>query len=428
MSTGTTHVPAQRQAQIGMLREGGHRSPTVTFIPEPETEPLFCPMISVDDHALEPFGLFETRVPSDMQERAPRVVRSDDGTPWWHIDDLRFPIHMANGAIGRVMEEWGSFASDYDEFREGAWNSAVRVKDLDQGGIWASLCFGSLVWGFAGYRFSQMREPEVGLASLRAWNDWMIDEWCGAAPERFIPCQLPWLRDPEVGAEEIRRNASRGFKAVSFSEAPSGVGFDDIYQPSWDPFFRACEETDTVINLHVGSSGTRHQPSPSSGDAVAVALFPVSGIFTLIDWIFAHIPVKYPRIKIALSEAGVSWVPMAIERLSRAHRQSGAVGRSWPADAPTPMELVQRNFFFTSIEDPSGMQMLDIIGDDNVMVECDYPHFDSTWPAAQAMIRSMCSSLPPERVRKVCFENAARVYRHTRPPAWMIESSEVGGE
>jgi len=401
------------------------RSETVTFIDEPATEPLFCPLISVDDHALEPANLFEGRLPQRLQDRAPYVEPAADGAPWWMIDGVRLPITLLNGASGRVMSEWLPVASDFDELRAGCFDSQARLADLDQAGVWASLCFGSTIWGFAGTRFSIMSDPEVGLACLRAYNDWMLEEWCGVAPERYIPCQLPWLRDGEVAADEIRRNAERGFKAVSFSENPEGLGFPNIYDPFWDPFLRACEETETVVNLHVGSSGTRHRPCSASPESVSIALFPVSGILALVDWIYAGVPLRFPKLTIALSEAGVSWVPMAIERLRRAYRHAEGFGRGWPKDAPTPVELVHRNFVFTSIEDPSGFRMLDLIGEDRVMVETDYPHFDSTWPACQAMIRDQLSGMDPNTIRKLCFENAARIYRHPAPPTEMIATAEV---
>ncbi len=402
------------------------RDHVVTFLDEPVPEPLFCPIISVDDHALEPPSLFEGRLPARLQPHAPFVKRSSDGAAWWVIEGRRTPILMANGASGRPMREWGLIASDYAEFRAQVADPALRVGDMDATGVWASLCFGSIVWGFAGTRFSHMADADLGLACLRAYNDWMLEEWCGAAPERYIPCQLAWLRDPEVAASEVRRNAGRGFRAVSFSENPEGLGFPNVYDRVWDPFFRACEETDTVVNLHVGSSGSTAAACSSSVESVATALFPVSGIKALIDWIYSGVPVRFPKLTIALSEAGISWVPMAYERLIRAHRQSVGIGKTWFDGAPTPLEVAQRNFVFTSIEDPSGFRMLDVIGERNVMVETDYPHFDSTWPECQAMIRRELSHLPDATVRAVCFENAARVYRHPLPPASMLGSSHVG--
>ncbi len=406
-------------------RQYGRGRP-VTFIDEPEPEKLFCPIISVDDHSLEPGDLFQSRLPAKFTDRAPHLGPGEEGAPWWVIEDVQVPIGMLNGAAGRPMTEWAPSAARFDEMREGVWDSKARLHDMDITGVWASLCFGSVIWGFAGTRFSRMSDPELGQACLRAYNDWMLEEWCGADRNRYIPCQLPWLLDPKVGGEEIHRNAERGVHAVSFSENPEGLGFPHIYDQVWDPFFAACEETDTVINLHVGSSGTMHKPSSVSVPAVQTALFPVSGLEALVDWVYSGVLLRFPKLQVALSEAGISWVPMALERLKRAHRQAVGEGRGWPADAPTPVELVQRNFVFTSIEDPSGFRMLDLIGEDRVMVETDYPHFDTSWPKSQELIRSELADLTPERIRKVCYENAARIYRHPLPPAEMIAASEVG--
>jgi predicted TIM-barrel fold metal-dependent hydrolase len=270
-----------------------------------------------------------------------------------------------------------------------------------------------------------MRDPEVGLASLRAYNDWMLEEWCGTDRDRLIPCQLSWLRDPEVGAAEIRRNAALGVTSVSFSENPEGLGFPNVYGTHWDPVFRACSETGTVINLHVGSSGSAAVVSSGSGADVTVALFPMSAFGAALDWIYARIPIRFPDLKIALSEGGASWVPVLIERLERSWRQRDA-SDVWTSSDPHPADLLRRNFYFCSIEDPLAFARLDAIGEDKVMVETDYPHNDSSWPGVQALLRSeLAGVLAPDKIRKVCYENAATLYRHPLPPTEMIARSEV---
>ncbi|HEX9546000.1 MAG TPA: amidohydrolase family protein [Acidimicrobiales bacterium] len=390
------------------------RSASVTLTPDPQPEPLFSPIISVDDHALEPPNLFEGRLPSAMRDRVPYLETDDVGLQWWVIDDVRVPILMGNASAGRDPREWSASGVTYDEVRPATWDAKARVHDMDLMGVWAQLCFGSLIWGFAGWRFSRQPDQAFGLACMRAYNDWMLEVWCGAAPDRYIPTQLPWLADPVIAAAEIRRNAGRGFKAVSFSENPEPLGFPNIYDRSWDPFFAACQETGTVVNLHVGSSSAVQRPCSSSAVDVVVALFPISGLQAMVDWIYAEVPTRFPGLIIALSEAGCSWVPMAIERLDRAKRHD--LGGGWPGRDMTAIELVRRNFMFTSIEDPSAFQRLDLIGEDNVMIETDYPHVDGTWPSCQSMIRSQLQHLPGDVVRKVCLENAARVYDVPLPP------------
>jgi predicted TIM-barrel fold metal-dependent hydrolase len=273
--------------------------------------------------------------------------------------------------------------------------------------------------------FAGMADRAAGLAAVRAYNDWVVEEWCAAAPERFIPCQVPWLADPADAAVEIRRNAAQGFKAVSFSENPSALGYPSIYTGHWDEYFAACEETDTVLCLHVGSSGAVTCTTVDAPLAVPVALFPLNGIQALVDWVFSKVLLRFPGLKITLSEAGASWVPMAIERIRRAHRQRESADY-WTAADPDPEEIVHRNFWFASIEDPSAFRLLDVIGEDKVMVESDYPHCDTSWPETQDLVRGQLAHLPLETVRKVCYENAAALYRHPLPSDEFVGGTELG--
>lgn len=411
-------------ASRDLFRVGDPTAP-LTLLPEPEPRPTWCPIVSADDHLLEPPTLFQDRLPVALRDRAP-YIEEFDGRPYWIIAGKKVAISGTNGASGRPMTELLQLTLRWDEMRPGVADVHERVRDMDLNGVWASLCFPATPFGFAGKRLSAM-DPEVGLACVRAYNDWVIEEWCAPFPERFISCQLPWLADPVVAADEVRRNAARGFRTVSFSENPEALGFASLYSGDWDPFFRACEETETVISLHTGSSGHVHRPSIDSPVPVVVALFPLNGFSALIDWIYAKIPVRFPDLKIVLSEAGASWVPMAIERLARAYRQRES-SSDWLASDPNPVDLVRRNFWFTSIEDPSAFRNLDLIGIDRVMVETDYPHADSTWPDTQALLERDLAHLPIDQIRKICFENACAVYRHPAPPDEVLLASTMGEE
>jgi len=414
---GASRIVAGRRSERGR----------VSLLPEPPPEPIWCPVISADDHLVEPETLFVGRLPSRLADAGPLVRHDPDGIPWWDVDGQRREIMMMNGPVGRPFEEWGSAAAKFEDFRPGVVDAKARVKDMDICGVWASLPFPSMVWGFAGSRFAQMGDPELGFACMRAYNDWLLEEWCGSAPDRFIASQLTWLKDVDVAAAEIRANAARGFKAVSFSENPEGQDMPSIHTGYWDPFFAACEETDTVINLHVGSRGGINTGSTDSPAEVTIALFPVSGIITLADWMFSRVPLRFPGLKVALSEGGLSWVPMLLERFRRAYRQAEASTLWGPGD-PDPVEIVHRNFFFTSVEDPMGFQHLDLIGEDNVMVEMDYPHGDSTWPGMQALVADQLRGLEVSVVKKICFANASRIYRHPGPPPEMLAGAGLERE
>jgi predicted TIM-barrel fold metal-dependent hydrolase len=378
----------------------------------------------VDDHLLEPLDLFES-VPQKHRDAVPQVVPGPDGVLHWQVDGKLLPIAGINAAMGRPMSQWIVPSMSYDDMRPAIYDVDARVRDMDLNGVWASLNFSSATWGFAGTVLSKMRNQEAGYAAVQRYNDWMMDEWCGSHPDRFIPCQLPWMADPVLGAQEIRRNAARGCRSVSFSENPYGLGFPDLYSDHWDPFLAACEETGTVLNLHIGSSGQVTMPSPMSPPVILAALFPVNGIEAMFEWVYSKVLFRFPDLRIALSEAGASWVPMALERMRRSYRNLDMFV-DWTVADGDPADLVRRNFWFASIEDPAAFRLLDVIGEDRVMVETDYPHPDSSWPDSQALFRDELVHLPSTTIAKVCYETAAALYDHPLPPVELIAASEVG--
>ena len=397
---------------------------TLTLLPDPQPRELWCPVISVDDHVLEARSLFDN-VPKKYADAVPRYLEVE-GFPAWQIGDRVHFFTGTDGTSGRPTAEWNVTGMRWEEYRPGTYDAAARLRDMDLNGVWASLSFPSNLWGFAGSTLSKLPDRDAAYACVQAYNDWAL-EWCSTDRERFIPCQLPFLADVELAAREIRRNAERGFTAVSFTENPYALGYPTLHSGYWDPFIAACAETDTVINLHAGSSGSILRPEPDSPALVLAALLPLNGVLTVVDWIFSRIPVRYPSLKIVLSEAGTSWVPMIAERLRSAFSRREL--SNWTADEPDPVEVLRRNFWFTSIEDPSAFRSLDLIGEDRVMLETDYPHADSSWPDSQDVFRRQLESLPVSTIKKLCFENAAALYRQPPPPEeWRARSRLLGGD
>jgi predicted TIM-barrel fold metal-dependent hydrolase len=396
--------------------QGGDQHESATFLPEPEPRPRTYTIISVDDHLIEPAHLFEGRVPKDLAVRAPRVVTLDDGRETWVYEESFYPQVGLNAVAGRPKAEWSMEPARFDEMRAGCYDVEARVHDMDLDGVYATLCFPSLIAGFAGTIFAKSKDPDLGLACLRAWNDWHDEEWAGPHRDRIIPLQLAWLCDPEIAAADIRRNAERGFKAVSFPENPVDLGLPSVHTDHWDPFLRACEETQTVVCLHNGSSSWTAARSPGAPLELYTSLFSVNAIAAAADWLWARIPTRFPEIRVAFSEGGIGWVPMLIDRIDYVLEHSAVGSNGWDDPNLAPTDALRRNFWFCTIDIPSTMSLRQHIGIDHICLESDYPNADSTWPDTQLRAVDGLRDFTPTEVRKVTWENASHLFRHPVPP------------
>jgi predicted TIM-barrel fold metal-dependent hydrolase len=386
-----------------------------TLLPDPEPRPVRYTVISVDDHLVEPPDMFEGRMPSRFADAAPRIVENKRGHQLWEFDGQRYSQVGMNAVAGRRPECVTLEPTRFEDMRRGCWDIDARIADMDINGVWASLNFPSQITGFSGRVFSAAKDPELGLAVTKAWNDWLYEAWWQPYPDRIIPCGITYLSDPELGAAEIRRNAERGFRSVTLPERPHRIDLPSLFSGYWHPIIEACQETSTVISLHVGSSGMPEMSPDSPLVALGATLFGQMSLSACAEWVWSGIPARYPDVQIAMSEGGIGWVAMLLDRLDNIVERSG-YGRDYDASGLLPAEALQRNFWFCTIDDPSTIETRHRIGIDHIMVEVDYPHGDSTWPDTQDVITRAWGHLPVDDLRKLTHQNAAALYRWPLPP------------
>ena len=303
-------------------------------MPMPEPLPM---IISVDDHVVEPPNVWQDRLPSKYAEVGPRIVRApmpeveyrggslkvkpgSEGVPvdWWYYEDLKRPLLRVDSAVGVPRDEVTMKGVTYEDMRPGSYEVKPRLDDMDANHIEAALCFPTFP-RFCGQTFTEAKDNELGLLCVQAYNDWMVEEWCGDSGGRLIPLCLIPLWDAELAAAEVRRNADRGVRAVCFSEIPPFLGLPSVHDPDhyWDPFFRACSETQTIVNMHIGSSSKMPSTSADAPPAVGSTLTHTNATFSLVDFLFSGVFVRLPELKVAYSEGQIGWIPYILERADR---------------------------------------------------------------------------------------------------------------
>jgi len=366
-------------------------------------------LISVDDHTVEPPDMFKNHLPKKFADDAPRLVHNDDGSDCWQFRDTVIPNVALNAVAGRPKEEYGIEPQGLDEIRPGCYNVDERVKDMNAGGILASICFPSFP-GFAARLFAT-EDKEFSVALVQAYNDWHIEEWCGAYPARFIPMAIPVIWDAEECAKEVRRVAKKGVHALTFTENPAAMGYPSFHHEHWKPLWEALVETDTVMNVHIGSSGRLAITAPDAPMDVMITLQPMNIVQAAADLLWSQ-PIKdYPDLKIALSEGGTGWIPYFLERADRTYEMHS----TWTHQnfgGKIPSEVFREHFLTCFISDKVGVKLRNMIGIDNICWEADYPHSDSMWPGAPEELWEVLSenSVPDDEINKMSYQNAMRWY------------------
>ena len=383
-------------------------------------------MISVDDHVVEPPDLWSSRLPSKWRNAGPRVDLVG-GQQTWVYGNKSKPI-AEQGA--RLFSKPGlrdllDIPSSFEDLRPGCFDPIERVKDMDTAQVSASLCFPSFP-RFAGQEFLEADDKHLALECVRIYNDWMIDEWCGAAPGRLIPLVILPLWDEGLASAELERSAAKGAKAFTFPENPYKLGLPSIYDKDryWEPLLRRAGELGLPACTHIGSSSALPQSSPDASIEAALTLLPVNLMTTMIDWIFSGIFTRAPELKLCLSEGGIGWIPYALERCdhSFSQRESAFIrarnnGLEHLVDYhdldTLPSEVFAEHVFACLLDEPFGSSVLDKMPLDNVMVEVDYPHADTSWPTSPSLIGGQLAGLSPGRRDDVLQGNARRVFDFT---------------
>jgi predicted TIM-barrel fold metal-dependent hydrolase len=387
-------------------------------------------LISVDDHVLEPAHLWTDRIAAKDRDRAPHMVVEGD-MDFWVYDGKRYPSSGLSAVAGKSKEEFSPEPVTYAEMRPGCYDAKARIEDMDRAGILASLCFPTIT-RFCGQLFLEASDREFGFVCLQAYNDWMIEEWCGAAPGRYIPLILIPMWDPPLAAKEMERCAAKGATAFAFSENPAPIGLPTIHDRNryWDPVMAAASDLEMVVSMHVGSSSQVPQIAPDSPFMANLAWGAVRTSGAMLSWLFSGLFTRFPGLKIALSEGEIGWMPYFLERAEQVLDKQ----RFWVQRGVTFMEhastdvdlntinireLFRDHVFGCFIEDHHGIASIAEIGEDNIMCETDYPHSDSTWPNCITVVKKIIGHLPADVQYKILRGNAEKLYRFTpaEPPA-----------
>jgi len=362
-------------------------------------------VLDTDSHQMEPPNIWTDYIDTQYRDKAPRVGDIGGGKQGMLVEDEA------------VTKQTGSYPMDSKEFhaasvkamkrfkttRDSGFSAEARIDDMDKEGVDAQVLYPTVGGQILGKPF---KDTELLAAVCRAYNDWSL-EYCGIAPDRLCMAAMLPIQDPVLAIEEAQRTAQKG--ASCFYVRPNPVQGRNLYHESYESLWTALEELNRPVCIH--DSGSPYWPSfgermdtHTSGHIIA---HPFEAMVAMMSLIWYGVIENHPNLKIVHVEADAGWLPYWLQRMEQHWGFSG--NAEHPALKKRPTEYFKSNFIVACRGDEMTLpSVCQLVGDDYISFNTDYPHPDGTWPQGMANLEEQ--PLPEASIRKIFWDNAAPLF------------------
>ena len=373
--------------------------------------------IDADTHVTEPGDVWTSRLPQKFQDQAPHMIRTYEGVDLWRFGTTERSIPVGATAVAGWKDPFPAIPKNIDECPAAAYDAKARLAYMDEIGAWAMALYPN-IGGFGSESFLGLDDPELMLACVRAYNDWLI-EWTEPDPRRFIPVMATPFWDVEAAVAEIYRCRDLGHRAILFTSAPQDFGMPFIGDSHWNPIWDVAQDTDLPISFHIGSGDFQDQlMQPGRFAAHGVSASTVSGSMSilmanaiqLMDFVMSGVLPRNPKLKMVSVESGVGWLPFVKEALDHGFDYAN-VRTEKPEFKKHPSDYIREQVWACSFfEEFATNTFLEAIGSDRILFETDYPHPICLYGNVREKIDGAVGDIPEEARRKILFDNAAELY------------------
>ena len=368
--------------------------------------------ISVDEHVQEHPEVWTKRLSqAKWGERIPHVERNSKGAERWFVDGRE--IDLAGVAdCGAAMAERTQNPQRWADVPAAVYDPKQRLKAMDAAGIDYAVLYPTVA-GVGGQSFGRIKDRELELACVQAYNDWLLEEW-GGASERFIPQCITPLDPIDAVVKEIRRCVANGHRGVIYPSIPMELrDVPHINDAAYDSIWATCQELAVPICFHAGASSQIQIPayegySPALAAAVQSITRPASSVSVLVNLLISKILMRFPQLKVVLAESGLGWGAYLLE-----YTDFQATGDQLPQNGYDlmPSELFKRQCYLVGWYDKASLRVRRYVGTENILWSSQFPQATSTWPKTKEALTRSFAGVDEGDKQKILWENAAKLYK-----------------
>jgi predicted TIM-barrel fold metal-dependent hydrolase len=332
-----------------------------------------------------------------------------EGGHGWIVEGSPLIHNGQNVAAGRPVKVRNASYWDSDGTPiPGTGDGAQRLREQDQDGLDAEVLYPPV---FISRFIENIADREAYVAMVRAYNDFLVEDYCSVAPDRLLGNAIIPSSGLEDAIAELKRVKEMGANAVYLSSFPAGSG-----EPSTDDdaFWHAALELDVPIALHA-ALGVRGNPLLAESARGQFSLeWSMLGrtnnpaTVGIVRMILTGLFDRIPELQLYFAESNASWIPSALFMVD----DSYGVFKDWYGVdlAMKPSEYAWAHCHFGIVRDPIALRMKDLLDLDHLMWGSDFPHSVGSFPESRAWIEDIFAPCTDAERHKVLVENPCRYF------------------
>ena len=368
-------------------------------------------IIDSDMHIMEPADLWDRYIDPKFRDRAPeKQPLPDGGVPLWHSDGKVFPAfsdHPERGTLNRARQQRGAQNFQrYAEARDRNYDAVSQLNGMDVEGIDVAVSFRTSASHLIAV---DGMDPELSAAICRGFNRWFRDH-CDEDPSRLKVSAIVPLQDMKLAAEEARHAVSElGAVATVLQSHP--VDRRPFYDTYFDPLWSVAQELGVPVAFHgIHAAYQEHVGNRFLANLTLAhsAAHPIELMLSLGAMLCGGVFERFPGLTAAYLEGTCAWTPWWLWRLDEEWGKFGPGEKVQLQGLPS--DYFKRQCYVSV--DPSEKlvtQVVDVLGDEQIVISTDWPHDDSGYPEAINDFLAI-EGLSAESKRKILWDNCARLY------------------
>jgi predicted TIM-barrel fold metal-dependent hydrolase len=387
------------------------------------------PLLSSDGHLEVKPERWTPRMPAKYRDRAPCTVKLPDGGDAILVEGQPpYPAPFLDLRAGRTNETWQPFGTTV-EGTAGVGPPEQRLREQEMDGLLAEVLFPNMQVGPRLWR--ALPDDDVYRAAVRAYNDWLAEEYCSVSRDRLIGLGvIPWTNLDDALAE-LEHCARLGLRGVNLGVFPNGKSYP---LPADDWFWAAAIDMKMPLTVHVGFDrlGPRATEPTFQYPGADAEVLKKLGPRKIVEWIalpFLAIPPsvslaqlvmsgvfdRLPDLQIFFAETRLGWVPFWMEEADYWYERH----RHWAERllhvkplARRPSDYVRRHISFSVQHvERVAVELRHHMGVEHIMFATDFPHIECDWPNTRPFAERLFDGVPADEAFRIAAGNMVRFFR-----------------